>query len=46
MDIFLKLGQESPGIRNGIKIIEVTGIPGIVVGAKIERDRKNSFIVQ
>jgi|TARA_B100001971_G_scaffold166609_1_gene157572 hypothetical protein len=46
MGIFLRLGQESPGNRNGIKIIEVTGIPGIVVGAKIERDRKNSFIVQ
>jgi Na+-translocating ferredoxin:NAD+ oxidoreductase RnfG subunit len=46
MDIFLKLGQEFPGNLNGIKIIEVTGTPGIVVGAKIERDRKNSFIVQ
>jgi hypothetical protein len=46
MGIFLRLGQESPGNRNGIKIIEVTGIPGNVVGAKIERDRKNSFIVQ
>tara|TARA_B100001079_G_scaffold51716_1_gene42529 strand:- start:398 stop:538 length:141 start_codon:yes stop_codon:yes gene_type:complete len=46
MGIFLRLGQESPGNRNGIKIIEVTGTPGIVVGAKIERDRKNSFIVQ
>ena len=46
MDIFLKLGQEFPGNLNGIKIIEVTGTPGIVVGAKIERDSKNSFIVQ
>jgi len=46
MDIFLRLDQEFPENRNGIKIIEVTETPGIVVGAKIERDRKNSFIVQ
>tara|TARA_B100000929_G_scaffold192134_1_gene152199 strand:+ start:143 stop:283 length:141 start_codon:yes stop_codon:yes gene_type:complete len=46
MDIFLRLGPEFPGNHNGIKIIEVTGTPGIVVGAKIERDSKNSFIVQ
>jgi hypothetical protein len=46
MDIFLRLGQEFPENRNGIKIIEVTGTLGIVVGAKIERDSKNSFIVQ
>ena len=46
MDIFLRLGPEFPENHNGIKIIEVTGKPGIVVGAKIERDSKNSFIVQ
>jgi hypothetical protein len=46
MDIFLRLDQEFPENLNGIKIIEVTETPGIVVGAKIERDRKNSFIVQ
>ena len=46
MDIFLRLEQEFPGNHNGIKIIEVTGTLGIVVRAKIERDSKNSFIVQ
>jgi hypothetical protein len=46
MDILLRLGPEFPGNHNGIKIIVVTGTPGIVVGVKIERDSKNSFIVQ
>jgi|TARA_Y100000294_G_scaffold144843_1_gene139929 hypothetical protein len=46
MDILLRLGPEFPGNHNGINIIVVTGTPGIVVGAKIERDSKNSFIVQ
>ena len=46
MDIFRRLGREFQGNRNGIKIIEVNGTPGIVAGAKIERDSKNSFIVQ
>jgi hypothetical protein len=46
MDIFLRLDQEFPGNRNGIKVVEVTGTLGIAVGAKIERKSKNSFIVQ
>ena len=46
MDIFLRLGPGFPENHNGIKIIEVTETPGIVVRAKIERDIKNSFIVQ
>ena len=46
MDIFLRLGQEFPGNRNRIEIIEIKGALGIVVVAKIERDSKNSFIVQ
>ena len=46
MGIFLKLDQEFPENRNGNKIIGLTGTVGNVVGVKIERGSKNSFIVQ
>jgi hypothetical protein len=47
MDIYLRLGQEFPENRKGIKIIEITkGATETVVGVKIERDINNSFIVQ
>ena len=46
MGIFLKLDQEFPKNRNGIKIIKVIGIVKNVIEAKIERGSKNSFMIQ